>query len=88
MACLSNKIEFVFVTSEDWNTVDTFFKKYQYNLPVYKAISVPPSKFTETNSIPASYLIDQNGHILISKTGAANWKSDKIRNLIDDLLKN
>lgn len=83
-----DKIEFVFVTNEDWNTVDTFFKKYQYNLPVYNAISVPPGKFTETNSIPASYLIDQNGHILISKTGSANWNSDKIRKLLDDLLNN
>lgn len=83
----NDKIEFIFVTNENWQTVETFFNKHQYNLPVYNALSTPPNKFTETNSIPASYLIDQNGHILISKTGSANWNSEKVRNLIDELLK-
>ena len=81
-----DKIAFVFVTNENWSTVSKFFKEKGYNLPVYNSISTMPIKFTETNSIPASYLIDQNGHVLISETGAADWNSDKLRNLIDDLL--
>lgn len=82
-----DKIAFVFVTNEDWNTVSTFFKKKGYDLPVYNSVSKPPQKLTVTNSIPASYLIDKKGAILISKVGAANWNSDKVRKLIDDLLK-
>jgi thiol-disulfide isomerase/thioredoxin len=81
-----DKIEFVFVTNEDWQTVNTFFKKHNYNLPVYNIISAPPTKFTETNSIPASYLIDQQGNVLISETGSADWNSKKVRKLLDDLL--
>ena len=77
-----DKIAFVFVTNENWETVEKFY----YNLPSYNSVSAPPAKFTETNSIPASYLIDKEGNILISKTGAANWNSDKVRNLLDDLL--
>jgi thiol-disulfide isomerase/thioredoxin len=83
-----NSVHFIFVTNENWQTVDNYFNKNGYNLPVYNAISTPPTKFTETNSIPASYLIDQEGNILISKTGSANWNSSKVRNLLDNLLKN
>lgn len=80
-----DKVAFVFVTTENWNTVSTFFKKNEYDLPVYNSISTPPQKFTETNSIPASYVIDKNGAILISKVGAADWNSKKVRKLLDDL---
>ena len=81
-----DKITFVFVTSEDKSKVETFFDKNNYNLPAYNSVTVPPTKFTETNSIPATYLIDKKGNIRINETGAANWNSDKVRDLIDQLL--
>ncbi len=80
------KVTFVFVTNENWNTVSAFFKENSYDLPVYNSLSTPPQKFTETNSIPASYLIDKNGAILISKVGAADWNSKKVRDLLDELI--
>ena len=79
-------VAFVFVTSENWSTVESFFNKHQYNLPTYNSVSAPPNKFTETNSIPASYLLDKEGNILINKTGAADWDSDKVRNLLNELI--
>jgi thiol-disulfide isomerase/thioredoxin len=82
-----DKVAFVFVTDESWQTVQTFFNKNNYNLPTYNSVSLPPQTFLETNSIPASYLIDADGNILISKTGAADWNSDKVRELLDNLLK-
>ena len=81
-----NEVAFVFVTNENWKTVSGFFDKNGYDIPVYNSASLPPQKFTETNSIPASYLIDKNGAILISKVGAADWNSSKVRNLLDDLI--
>ncbi|NOR28756.1 MAG: redoxin family protein [Lutibacter sp.] len=81
-----DKVAFVFITNENWNTVKPFFDKNGYDLPVYNSISSPPQKFTETNSIPASYLIDKNGAILISKVGAADWNSTKVRNSLNDLI--
>lgn len=80
------KVTFVFVTNENWNTVNKFFIEKGYDLPVYNSLSTPPQKFTETNSIPASYLIDKNGVILISEVGAANWNSAKVHKLIDELI--
>ena len=67
--------------------VETFFEKNKYNLPVYNSVSLAPQLFLETNSIPASYLIDSNGNIVIDKVGAADWNSDKVRELLDNLLK-
>jgi len=81
-----DNVVFVFVTNEDWNTVKPFFDKNEYDLPIYNSASIPPQKFTEVNSIPASYLIDKNGAILISKVGAADWNSNKVRKLLDDLI--
>jgi len=82
-----NEVAFIFVTTENWSTVEPFFNKNEYDLPVYNSIGLPPDKFTETNSIPASYLIDKEGNILISKVGAADWNSGKVRNLLDKLIK-
>jgi len=82
-----DKVTFVFVTNENWETVNSFFEKNGYDLPVYNSVGNPPSNFTETNTIPATYIIDMKGHILVSKVGSANWNSSKIRNLLDDLSK-
>ena len=82
-----NDVAFLFVTNENWDVVKKYFDEKKYDLPVYNSINSPPSKLTETNSIPASYLIDKEGNILISKVGAANWDSDKVRNLLDELIK-
>ena len=81
-----DKVSFVFVTNESWETVEKFYIKNEYNLPSYNSQSLPPNKLTETNSIPASYLIDKEGNILISKVGSANWNSNKVRNLLDKLI--
>jgi len=81
-----NDVAFIFVTNENWKTVNKFFEKNNYDLPTYNSIGLPPKKLSETNSIPASYLINKQGEILISKVGAANWNSDKVRKLLDDLL--
>ena len=39
-----------------------------------------------TRSIPRTFLINKNGNIIIDKSGAANWNSDKVRETIDNLL--
>ncbi len=81
-----DRVAFVFVTNENWPTVKKFYSKNSYNLPTYNSISSPPNKFSETNSIPATYLLDKEGNILIKKTGAADWDSDKVRSLLDELI--
>jgi thiol-disulfide isomerase/thioredoxin len=83
-----DKVAFVFVTNENWKKVSAFFKKNNYNLPVYNSASRPPEEFLKTNSIPSSFLIDKKGSVIIKKVGAADWNSSKVRNIMDEILKN
>ncbi len=81
-----DKIEFVFVTNESKEIVEKFYLKHNYDLPTYTMLTKEPPQFT-TNSIPTSYLLDKKGNIVISKTGAADWNSKKVRTLLDELIK-
>ncbi|MGV6846164.1 MAG: TlpA family protein disulfide reductase [Lutibacter sp.] len=81
-----NKVVFIFVTNENWQTVSTFFNKNGYNFPVYNSVSNPPQVFIESNSIPQSFLINKQGKIVIKKIGAADWGSAKTKELIQKIL--
>ena len=81
-----DKVTFLFITNENWDVVNKYFSKTGYNLPIYNSKTIPPKLFLETNSIPASYLIDKEGNVRIKKVGAANWSSTKVRSFIDELL--
>ena len=60
-------------------------EKHDYNFSTYKAMSQYPDNFDVT-SIPRTFLIDKKGNIVIDKTGASNWNSEKVRTIIDQLL--
>jgi thiol-disulfide isomerase/thioredoxin len=81
----NDKIEFVFVSNEKINIINSYLTKNDYTFKAYKPID--NSNFFEVSSIPRTFLIDKKGHIVINKTGAANWNSDSVRKTIDNLLK-
>lgn len=81
-----DKIVFLFVTQEPKEKIQDFLNEHNYSFTVYQATSAPPSSFTH-KSIPQTYLIDQEGEIVIDKGGAADWNSESVRQTIDDLLK-
>ena len=80
-----DKIAFVFVTSDDKDKTNAFLKKKSLTLPVYQQMSQAPSKLF-TNSLPTTFLIDQNGKILINEVGASDWNSKSMRDILDKLL--
>ena len=80
-----DKIEFVFVSNETFLVINEFINKNGYNFEVYNPITRYPELFNVT-SIPRTFLINKDGSIVIDKTGAANWNSEKIRETIDTLL--
>lgn len=80
------KIAFLLVSNEDGEIVENFFHKEQFDLPNYKSISRPPAIFLETNSIPASYIIDKKGRVAVAKTGAARWNSSFFYRKLDQIL--
>jgi len=39
-----------------------------------------------SSSIPASYVLDKNGNIVVKKFRAADWNSSKFRVILDELI--
>ena len=82
----NDKVEFVFVSNEDFSVINKFLVKNTYTFKVYNPISKYPAGLDIT-SIPRTFLIDKRGNIVIDKSGAANWNSHSVRETIDTLLK-
>ena len=80
-----DRIEFILLTQEDPQVVERFLDKKGYVLPVYFPQMNTP-EILSSKSIPANYIIDAQGSILIKETGAADWNSEKVRTLLDELL--
>ncbi|WP_420321965.1 TlpA family protein disulfide reductase [Flagellimonas sp.] len=79
------KVKFVLVTSESQEKVMKFLQKKEYDLPVYFERSQVPYEL-RSGSIPATYIINKSGKIVVDEKGAANWNSESIRDLLDQLL--
>lgn len=81
-----DRVEFLFVTSDDFTEINTFLNDHNYTFKVYQPASQYPEYFDIT-TIPRTFLINQSGQIIIDESRSANWNSDKVRNTIDNLLK-
>lgn len=80
-----DKVVFLFVTNEVDEDVSKFMDAKQYNYPVYRAVSEHPKSF-ENKSIPATYVLNKQGEIVVYKVGAADWNTRKVRETLDGLL--
>ncbi|WP_103070318.1 TlpA family protein disulfide reductase [Aquimarina sediminis] len=80
-----DKVEFFFVTTDDDPEINKFMKDKHYYYPIYRSLSEHPKPFI-SKTIPATYLIDKKGNIIIDKVGAADWNTSKVREMIDKLL--
>ena len=80
-----DKMVFIFLTNDEKPKVDAFLKKREFTLPVYYQASEAPSRLS-TVSLPTTFLIDQNGKILIDEVGASDWNGTAMRAILDKLL--
>ena len=80
-----DKVAFVFVSHEDKAVIQKFIEAKGYTFPVFKPSTSAPKAFN-VKSIPRTFLIDAQGHIVIDKTGAANWNSTTVKQTLDTLL--
>ena len=77
-----DQVVFLFVTHDDKAAIEKFITKHGYTFPIYHEVSPAPVEL-ESNALPTTYLINEKGEILIDKTGAADWNSDKVRSLLE-----
>ena len=80
-----DKVVFLFVTNEVDEDISKFMNAKRYNYTVYRSLGNDPKPFIN-NPIPQTYLIDKKGNIVIDKSNAWNWNSDKVRETLDELL--
>lgn len=80
-----NQLAFYFISNEKPEKLKQFLKSKNYNLPVYLPASNYPKEF-DSNSLPTTYVLDQDGNIIIEEVGAHDWFSDGFLKKIDGML--
>ena len=78
-------VVFLLVSNEEIPVIKNFMDKNDYHFEVYQSLGEYPKIF-EVSSIPRTFIIDKQGQIVIDKSGAANWNSDRVNQTIDELL--
>jgi thiol-disulfide isomerase/thioredoxin len=81
----NDKVVFLFVTSDDFETVEKFKSKKDFDFEVFKSLNEVPVALT-TRSIPRTFVINKNGAIVIDESGAIDWNSETVRLQLDQLL--
>lgn len=81
-----NDVVFIFVANDDPKKVKKFIADKDYSLPVYYQLTEAPKELL-SNSLPTTYIINKQSEIVVDKTGAADWNSGKVREMLDALIK-
>jgi thiol-disulfide isomerase/thioredoxin len=81
----NDDVVFLFVTSDDFEKVNKFKVKNEFNFKTYKPLNKGPEALA-TSSIPRTFVINKNGEIVIDESGALDWNSEKVRKQLDRLI--
>jgi hypothetical protein len=66
--------------------VEAFMKEHNFTFPVTYLIIGEKMPISD-EVVPASYLLDKLGNIVIHKEGIADWDNSKVRAILDGLIK-
>ena len=77
-----DKIVFLFVTTDSFEKANAFLVKENLTLPIYQSITNPPLEMG-LSTIPATYIVDKDGNVIVAKIGTAKWNSDSFRKKLD-----
>ena len=81
----NDKVLFLFVTNDDFKTVEGFKKKKGFNFEVFNPLNDSPEALT-TKYIPRTFIINKEGKIVVDESGALDWNSEKVRQQLNALL--
>nr|WP_299001058.1 TlpA disulfide reductase family protein [uncultured Allomuricauda sp.] len=80
-----DKVDFFFVANDKKDKVTAFLDKKGYKFPVFFEASPSPQMLT-SKSIPATFILNKSGEIVVDERGVADWNSQSTRELLDVLL--
>ena len=81
----NDKVVFLFITEDDFRTVENFKIKNNYNFKVFNHRGTVPSELL-TTSIPRTFIINKKGEIVVDESGALDWNSNTVREQLNQLL--
>lgn len=81
-----DRVDFYIITDEEQAPVRAFMEEHEFTFPV-TYLYLESESPVASDDAPRSYLIDQEGYLVIDQEGIADWDSDRVRELLDDLLR-
>ncbi|MEN1784913.1 MAG: TlpA disulfide reductase family protein [Bacteroidota bacterium] len=78
------KVHFVSIAKDDPKAVKQFLEKNPYTFPVYFLGNSPP-ELLHAHDIPVTYILDRNARIALQNTGAADWNTTVVHQMLDSL---
>jgi thiol-disulfide isomerase/thioredoxin len=81
----NDNILFLYISNESNEVVSKFKTKNNFTFDVYNPITIYPDVFN-VSSIPRTFIINKQGEIVIDKSGASDWNSNKTHQILDELL--
>ncbi|PWH82203.1 TlpA family protein disulfide reductase [Brumimicrobium oceani] len=82
-----DELAFYFVSNEQPSKIDRFMNAKNYTFPVYIPASNYPKEF-DSNSLPTTYVLNQEGKIIMEEVGAHDWYSSSFLEKVDGMLGN
>ena len=79
------KVAFVLVSEEETETVREYIEEHQFRFPVYISGSSLPDEF-QSDGIPATFIVDRQGHVVLKSIGASDWNTDGCRAYLRSLM--
>lgn len=81
----SDTVSFVMISDETPDAIQQFLDKKNYTFPVYNSTSNFPKEF-KVSSIPATYIINQEGEVIVHEVGAVDWFGKDVKVILNNLL--
>ena len=73
------------ITNEESEPVEAFMEEQEFTFPITYLI-IGEKAPIDANTVPASYVIDKSGNIVIHEEGISDWNTDKTYTLLDELI--
>lgn len=81
----NGKVDFYIITNEEREPVEKLMRRRGYTFLVTYLI-IGEKMPLDAEEVPSGYILSKKGNIVVHHKGIANWNSDKIRKLLDNLI--